>query len=116
MIRFAAVAVTLALTACAPGTKEACIAEYGGKAATKGLVRAAYNFCPVMFDQTAHPISRDRAACIVKKLPDLQTDAAFYAVRTGCDAEYPTPACPAGETFSFENDKCERPYVDPFDP
>lgn len=115
MIR-AAIVLLLSLTACTPGSKEACIAEYGGQAATKGLVRAAYNFCPVMFDQTAHAVSRNRAACIVKQIPDLKTDAAFLAVRTGCDAEYPTPACPSGETFSLANGKCERPIVDPFDP
>lgn len=116
MIRTTLAALAVALTACTPGTSAECIAEYGAKAATKGLVRAAYNLCPVAFNPSAHPVSRERALCVVRQIPEFKTDAAFYAAQVGCDAEHPTPPCPAGETFSLANGKCERPIIDPFDP
>ena len=116
MIRIAAIALTLALTACTPSSKEACIAEYGSKGRTEKLVRVAFSLCETAFNPSVSKLARDRAQCAVEQVPDLKTDAAFYAVRAGCDAQFPAPTCAAGETFSLVSGECERPIVDPFDP
>lgn len=116
MLRAALTVLVIGLTACAPSSREACVAEYATKATTSRMVGAAYSLCATAFKPDALPIARSRATCIVKQIPDLKADAAIQAVRVGCDAKYPIPNCPSGQSFSWTVEQCERTIIDPFDP